>query len=238
MKILIDNILINYEVSGFGRPLIFLHGWGLNLHTFDNLAKQLNEDYTIYQIDLPGFGLSEIKDAYTIDEYANIINKFCLSLAIISPIVIGHSFGGRVAIKYASLYSINKLVLIAAPAFKSRFNIIKHLKISVYKFLKKINIKLNVGSVDYKNASPILKNVLVKAINNDLGESALEIQCDTLLLYSVKDKSVSIRDGKRLKELIKNSSIFEIKRSGHFPYIDRFRFVLIVIKSFLYGEKI
>ena len=122
MKILIDNILINYTVSGFGRPLIFLHGWGCDLHTFDNLSVLLNEDYKVYQIDLPGFGESEIKESLTVENYAYIINKFCLSLAINSPIIIGHSFGGRVAIMYASKYEVDKLVLIASPGIKQHFN--------------------------------------------------------------------------------------------------------------------
>ena len=74
MKIFIKDININYEVSGVGAPLIFLHGWGLDLHTFDNLAKELSEDYSVYQIDLPGFGESDISDSYNIEEYANYIN--------------------------------------------------------------------------------------------------------------------------------------------------------------------
>ena len=238
MKILINNILINYEVSGFGRPLIFLHGWGSNLHTFDNMAEQLNEDYTIYQIDLPGFGDSEIKSAMSIENYADVISEFCRSLAIINPIVIGHSFGGRVAIKYASIDKIDKLILMCSPGIKMRFNLIKWLKVRIYKLTKKMNINLKMGSNDYKNASPILREVLVKALNTDLSDEAKKISCPTLLLYSKKDRTVPIYIGRRFKELIVNSSLFEIKRSGHFPYIDRFRFVLILLKAFMHGEKI
>ena len=61
LKIFIKNIYLNYTVSGVGPPLIFLHGWGSDLHTFDKLRNQINEDFTVYQIDLPGFGESEIK---------------------------------------------------------------------------------------------------------------------------------------------------------------------------------
>ena len=50
LKILIKDININYMVSGVGPPLIFLHGWGANLHTFDKLASQIKEDFTVYQI--------------------------------------------------------------------------------------------------------------------------------------------------------------------------------------------
>ena len=238
MKILINNIIINYEVSGFGKPLIFLHGWGLDLHTFDNLTKQLNEDYTIYQIDLPGFGLSEIIEAFTIEDYAKVINEFCLSLAINNPIIVGHSFGGRVAMKYASLYKVEKLVLMCSPGIKPRFNLMKWLKISAYKISKKFSIKSNMGSIDYKNANTIMRDVLVKAVNTDLSKDITKIKCPTLLLYAKNDKSVPIYIGRKIKELIPGCSYFEIKRCGHFPYIDRFRFVLIILKAFFNGEKI
>ena len=238
MKILIKNILLNYEVSGFGSPIILLHGWGKDLHTFDNLAKQLNEDYIIYQLDLPGFGLSEINEPLTIKDYADIVNEFCLSLAIINPIVIGHSFGGRVALKYASCYSINKLVLISSPGLKRRFNVFIWLKIMIYKICKRINLKVKMGSEDYQKSTPVMKDILVKALNTEQSDDAIKVNCPTLLLYGRKDKTVPLYIGKKLKNLIPQTTFFEIKKCGHFPYIERFRFTLIVLKSFLYGEKI
>ena len=73
MKIEILGININYIVSGVGPVIVMLHGWGSNLNTFDNLVFQLNDDHTIYQIDLPGFGESEIKQSYSLDEYSLIL---------------------------------------------------------------------------------------------------------------------------------------------------------------------
>ena len=131
MKILIKDININYEVSGVGPPLFFLHGWGCDLHTFDKLAREINEDFTVYQIDLPEFGESEISSEYSLDEYADIINEFCLSLAINNPIILGHSFGGRVGIVYASKYKIKKLVLVSSPGVKQKFSIVKWCKIRI-----------------------------------------------------------------------------------------------------------
>ena len=132
VKILIKDNLINYKVSGVGTPLIFLHGWGCDLHIFDKIVAQINEDFTVYQSDLPGCGESEINAEYSIEEYASIINLFCLMLDINNPCIVGHSFGGRVAIKYASLYKVNKLVLVASPGIKEKFSIIKWSKIKIY----------------------------------------------------------------------------------------------------------
>ena len=204
MKILIKGININYIVSGVGPPLIFLHGWGCELHTFDKLVNQLNEDFTIYQVDLPGFGDSEIKGDYSLDEYASIINEFCLSLAIINPVILGHSFGGRVAIIYSSLYKVNKLILVCSPGVKPRFNLLKWFKVKIYKFFKLFNINLKTGSVDYKNANGHLKNVLVKAINRDLSCEMGNIKCPTLLIYGKNDKAVPHYIGQEINKKIKD----------------------------------
>ena len=224
-------------VSGVGPPLIFLHGWGMDLHTFDKLTNQIKDDFTIYQIDLPGFGLSEIKDSYTLEEYVNIINEFCLSLAIINPVIIGHSFGGRVAIVYSSLYDVSKLILVSSPGVKYKFSLYKWLKIKIYKLFKLLKIKINMGSSDYKIASGYLKDVLVKAVNKDLKEEMKKIKCPTLLIYGKKDKAVPLYIGKQINENINGSGLV-VSDCGHFPYIERFRHFLIVIRAFLLGDGI
>ena len=237
MKVYINDININYEVSGVGPPLIFLHGWASNLHIFDKVVSQINEDFTIYQIDLPGFGESEINDAYSIDEYAEIIHLFCLKLGLLKPILLGHSFGGRVAIKYASLYPIDKLILVSTPGIKPKFNFIKWLKIKLYKTTKKLNINLKLGSSDYKASSGLLKDVLVKAVNNDLTDTMSKIECDTLIIHGEKDKTVPLYIAKKIQKNIPNSGIVVVKKAGHFPFMDRFRIFIIVLKAFLGGNK-
>ena len=238
MKILIKDININYEVSGVGPPLIFLHGWGLNLSTFNKLAKDINEDFTVYQIDLPGFGDSGIKGEYTLDEYADIINEFCLSLAIINPIILGHSFGGRVAIVYASKYKLKKLILVSSPGVKQKFSIIKWCKIKLYKLTKIFSLHINLGSYDYKMANGFLKNVLVKAVNRDLSNELNMIECDTLLIYGKNDKITPLYIGERIKSKIKNSGLVIVPNCGHIPYLERSRHFLIILKSFVSGEVI
>lgn len=238
MKIYIKDININYEVSGVGPPLIFLHGWGSDLHIFDKIVSQINEDYTIYQIDLPGFGQSEINEAYSIDEYAKFMYLFCMELGLTKPVLLGHSFGGRVAIKYASIYPITKLILVSTPGIKERFNILKCFKIRLYKISKKMNINIKLGSTDYKSSSGFLKDVLVKTVNNDLTQSLSKIKCDTLIIHGEKDKTVPLYIAKKIQKNIANSGIVVVKKAGHFPFIDRFRLFIIVLKSFLSGNKI
>ena len=236
MHININNIALNYKVSGCGPELILLHGWGMNLETFDNLCRELSEDFTVYQIDLPGFGLSDIPYAFTIDDYVEIINKFINELKIINPVILGHSFGGRIAIKYASIYDVDKLILVSTPGIKEKFSIKKYIKIKIYKFFKKLKFNFNMGSNDYRNANSILKKVLVMAVNYDLTESLLKINVPTLLIYGQKDKTVPLYIGKKLNQLIKGSGLVVVPNCSHFPYVEKFRYFIIVLKYFLLSD--
>ena len=62
----IDDINIYYKVEGTGKDLILLHGWGLNLETFNKLNDDLKYEYKVYRIDLPGFGKSVINKPLSI----------------------------------------------------------------------------------------------------------------------------------------------------------------------------
>ena len=236
MKITINDISINYEVAGAGEDIILLHGWGMDLHTFDSLARQLDEDFTVYQIDLPGFGDSKLPYAFNIDDYVEILNDFCLNLNIKNPIILGHSFGGRIAMKYASLYNTKKLILVSSPGVKQRFNIIKFVKIKIYKIAKKLKINLKVGSNDYKKANSVLKKTLVMAVNEDLSIYLSSIKAPTLLIYGQKDKTVPLYIGKKINKLIKGSGFVVVPNGDHFPYIRKQRYFLIVLKHFLLSD--
>ena len=60
ININLNQINISYEKIGNGYPIILLHGWGANKNTFNKLANHLKDNFTLYLIDLPGFGESEI----------------------------------------------------------------------------------------------------------------------------------------------------------------------------------
>ena len=152
------------------------------------ISNSFTNMFRITVVDLPGFGGSdEPKKALTIEDYADILNKLFIKLRIKDPILIGHSFGGRVSIVYAGKYKVKKLILLSSP-FKNT-NKGNDFKTKVLKFLKKIPIinklepwaKNRFGSSDYRNASPIMKEVLVNAVNNDLTDYAKTADVNTTL---------------------------------------------------------
>lgn len=98
MLIKIKEIDINYEVEGNGKDLVLLHGWDSNLNIFDNLTNELVNEYKIWRIDLPGFGKSIINKPLSVIEVSDIVNEFIIKMNIFNPIILGHSYGGRMRI--------------------------------------------------------------------------------------------------------------------------------------------
>ena len=92
-------------------------------------------------------------------DVVKILHHFLMSLKIDNPILLGHSYGGRLAMIYASLYKVDKLILVSAAGLKEKLKIDKWLKIKVYKIFKKLNITLNMGSDDYKDSDEIKKKI-------------------------------------------------------------------------------
>ena len=100
----IKNLNINYIQYGHGEDVVLLHGWGQNIKMMDPLGKNItNKRITI--LDLPGFGSSMEPDfAYNISDYASLLHDLLTELGICNPTLIGHSFGGRVAIYYSFIW--------------------------------------------------------------------------------------------------------------------------------------
>ena len=236
MDILIDKLNISYDEYGKGKELIFLHGWGSNKESFNPVIDNFKNDYKIYNIDLPGFGHSSLNEALSITDMALILHKFFLIKKIENPIIIAHSYGGRVAIRYTHMFGCDKLILIASAGIKhkKKFKII--CKEYIYKTLKKIHIKVNMGSDDYKNANSTLKKMMVMALNDDQKEELNDIKSPTLLVWGDSDKIIPKEDMIIMNENIENSGIVIMPNCGHFPHLDDIRYFNIVLNAFLKSD--
>lgn len=239
MEVKINNLKIAYDCDGEGENIILLHGWGANRYTWDKVYKHLIKNYKVYRFDLPGFGDSpEPEEAISIDELGDILNELCIRIKIDNPIILGHSYGGRIAIKYASKYNLKKLILVDSAGIKHKVKFKNRFKIRLYKILKKLHINVKMGSSDYKQASPVMKSMIVKAINDDLTSILEKIKVPTLIIWGENDTATPLNDAKILNEKIKNSGLVVIDKVGHFPYIENYQYFIIVLDSFLgYDEK-
>lgn len=102
-------------------PLVILHGWGLSGNHFRPLAAELaKRGFKVNAPDLPGFGESELpKRELHLDDYVKFLENYLRLHHLTKPILIGHSFGGRVSLKYCELYpkSVRALILSGTPGF-------------------------------------------------------------------------------------------------------------------------
>ena len=234
----VRNIRINYKQYGEGEDIVLLHGWGQNIQMMDPIGERLKNNHHITIIDLPGFGLSnEPEFAYTVSDYVELVHDLLMELKINKPILIGHSFGGRISIVYASKYDVKKIVLFGSPCVRHEYvskkqNLLKKMKkIKVLKPIVNV-MKKHMGSTDYKNASPMMRDVLVKTVNEDLSEYAKKIKCSALLIWGENDEAVPVSEAKELDELLQDSALI-ILPGTHYCYLENIDRVINILENFL-----
>ena len=137
----IDDMNINYKIIGDGDLVVLLHGWGQNIEMMQPLVRGLKNKKVLI-IDLPGFGnSSEPNSVWSIEDYADFVNKIVNNLGYNKCSIIGHSFGGKIGLVYASKYDVDKLILLASP-YKVEIKK-ESLKLKVLKKVKKVPILNN-----------------------------------------------------------------------------------------------
>lgn len=238
----IKGININYIEYGNkkGKDVVLLHGWGQNIEMMDPIGKGLMKDFHITILDLPGFGSSsEPPYGYTVYDYYEVLSEFLDKLKIKNPILIGHSFGGRLSIIYASKKKCEKVVLLASPFKRSTKK--NSFKVKLLKFMKKIPIikelehymKTKIGSTDYRNASPVMKSVLVNTVNEDLTEYIKQIEVPTILIWGDLDDAVPIEDAKYAESIMKDAALIVYEGCTHYAYLERINQTINILNSFL-----
>ena len=249
MKIIVQDLAVEYDDVGSGPVLIFLHGWQDNLHSFDSLISFFSKNWRLIRIDLPGFGASEKpRSAWSLDEYVNFVSDFIEKLKLENYILIGHSFGGRIIIKGESIgkFQAKKVVLIGSAGIKKRKtakNIFLYILAKLGKFITvfppfclfrdKLRKKLyGFSGSDYVNAGS-LKDTFVKIINEDLSQNAKKIKIPVLLIWGEGDTETPLSDGEKFSQYIKNSKLEVVAGVGHFVHKENPKKVIEIIQNFL-----
>ena len=206
------------------------------------IGDRFKKNNRVIIIDLPGFGESnEPKTVWSIYDYAECINELLKELKVKNPILIGHSFGGKISLVYASKYNVNKIILFGSPYKKE----IKKLSIKtkMLKSLKKVPglnklesfAKKHIGSTDYKNSSELMRRILVCHVNLDITEDVKKIKCPCLLIWGTLDKEVPLYEAYELEKLISDVGVIEYEGCTHYAYLERLDQTIRVIKSFIGG---
>ena len=240
---------VEYNETGQGHVLLLLHGWRNDLHSFDPLVPLLANDYKVISLDLPGFGGTEGPSGpWHIDDYIEFVSSFIKKLHIEDYFIVGHSFGGRIAVKGigTGMLTPQKLVLISAAGVSAPHSIrrisykivaklgraitsiptLKHFQTVLKKRLYK-----NSGS-DYLYAGS-LKDTYLNVIHEDLSKYAKRISIPTLLIWGALDGQTPLADGKRFSKIIKYSKLVVFKDDGHFVHQEKPQDVAKLINDFI-----
>ena len=237
---------IYYQVTGRGENLILLHGWKQDVSSFWPLVDLLKNDFKLWLIDLPGFGRSDNpKKPFSLINYSKIVAEFIKQNHIKKPIILGHSLGGNIAVKFAANYPnfFSKLILEDSSGLRPENNsrgliyliaakIIKYLIPDTLNLKEKLRVKFykSIGS-DYLGAED-LKLTLQNILNSDISKDATKIKNETLIIWGENDQAVPLASGKTLYQLIPNSKFILIENVGHFPHLENPDLFTYYVKDF------
>lgn len=204
---------------------------------------------------MPGFGASEEPETpWCLDEYVDFIIEFIKNEGIKELDLIGHSNGGRIIIRMMNKekldFKVGKIILIGSAGIVHKKSFKIRMKIRMYKIGKKIlSLKLvkklfpdlitkfqnRSGSEDYRNASPIMRQSMVKLVNEDLREELKNIDKPTLLIWGEEDDATPIEDAYIMEKLIPDAGLVKYKGCTHYVFLEQIVPVNTVIKTFLMG---
>ena len=248
-QIQIDDIDLHYESYGDkGKPVILLHGWGQNTEMMAFIGEFLKSHFIVYNLDLPGFGqTSDPPCAWGSEDYCAFLKAFCDEKQVEDPIIIGHSFGCRIALQYAYRYKVHKMVLTGAAGVRDKRGVDYYLKVYSYKLGKKIlslkplqkykeQLTKNAGSEDYRNSSGVMRQTFVKIVNEDLTPLLKDIETETLLVFGENDEATPVEKGKLMEKQMKDAALVIFEGDDHYAYFHQANRFCLVLDAFLRSD--
>lgn len=233
MEAVIDGVLLRYQVVNpqAKKKCLILHGWGHKSDYWLELTRFLDSSFCYVIPDLPGFGGSTIISGNPgVPEYSELVRNFIRALKINKLVIIGHSFGGQIAVdlavnrfKKASRYIFVSPAIIRKRGFSQKMKIFLYHKFSflkrilpspVIKFLLK-----KFSSTDYYRASKTHKNILNKIVVQDYSRRLKEINKPVDIIWGDRDKEIP-NEGKSLAETINKGYLHVLYGIGHNPHLE------------------
>lgn len=256
---------VHYRDSGSKTvpALVFLHGFGSSLHTWDEWSKTLEHNYRVIRLDLPGFGLSgenndnDFSDTHDIAVIMGLLDE----LGINKASFIGNSLGGKLAWRIASAYPerVEKLILISPDGFASEgFDYDKQpepsfmlsaMTVALPKPLLKMSLvpayadphSLSPDMVDRYHdlmCAPGVRKSIVARFNQTLLKDPVpllqKIQADTLLMWGESDAMIPVANASDYIKAIPSSHLIVLPNVGHLPQEEQPQLGLVALQKFLH----
>lgn len=244
----IHGVKTAFRHSGNGRDVILLHGWGQNMFMMSKIEEHLSPSFSVWNLDFPGHGESDVvPEAWGVNDYTAFLSDFITEFRIEDPILIAHSFGCRMAIRYASRYPVRKMCLTGAAGIRPALSNKQNMKTRMYKaakwalktthqdeLLKKLQDRS--GSEDYRNAKGVMRPTFVKVVNDDVTDILKDVKCSVLLVWGDQDNAAPLWMGQMMEKMMPDAGLAIFEGDDHWAYWhqpDRFNRVLDI---FLKGD--
>ncbi|MDO8453965.1 MAG: alpha/beta hydrolase [Sulfurimonas sp.] len=215
------TINMSYEIvnSHAKVDLILLHGWGSNKNLMKQVFSQHMSHFRHIYIDLPGFGGSTCNLTLQTADYARIVELLMVHINAQKDIILGHSFGGKVAL----LLEPKVLVLVASAGIYVTKSLRIQAKIALFKLLKIFGFttlrNLFVAD-DAKNLSEPMYQTFKNVVNEDFKNEFALYGGKALLCWGEKDSATPLSSAKKINSLIKNSTL-KVYEGDHYFFMNQ-----------------
>ena len=238
-KLKVGQVNIHYFMSGYGEPLIVLHGGAEGARAWLKNVAELSKHYCVYVPDLPGFGRSQpMSDEFHLLEYVEFVENFANTLGIKSFHLMGHSIGGGIALHYALRFpeKIKKLVIVSSICLGTEiapwarfvslsifYKIFWKVALSVLSFVRWM-VRLFYARFEFMNPVPWVKMSIGKNIMTSKGQTTVlldqlsELSVPTLLVWGAKDEILPVRHAYTASRLIPNCQLHVFEDCSHSVY--------------------
>ena len=210
---------ISYEIINPQAKvdIIILHGWGSNKNLMKQTFSPYMDSFRHIYIDLPGFGNSTCSSPLTTADVARIVELFMIHINAKKDIILGHSFGGKVAL----LLEPQVLVLVASAGIYTPKSMKVQAKIALFKTLKIFGFsKLRSLFVadDAKQLSEYMYQTFKNVVNEDFSDEFSKYDGKAILFWGKEDTATPLSSGEKIHELI-NDSKLEVYEGDHYFFM-------------------
>ncbi|MBD3796708.1 MAG: alpha/beta hydrolase [Campylobacterales bacterium] len=211
---------ISYEIVNPEAKvdLIVLHGWGSNKELMKQSFGSKMDGFRHIYIDLPGFGKSTCSMALTTADVARIVELLMIHMNASKDIIMGHSFGGKVALLLEPkvLVLLSSAGIFVPKAFKIKA------KILLFKALKNLGFtKLRKFFVadDAKKLSEHMYQTFKNVVDEDYSDEFAKFEGKALVCWGKKDTATPLSSGEKIAKLINNSDL-EVYDGDHYFFMN------------------
>ena len=218
---LADGAIVAERFGEGPVDVIALHGWGRTGKDFAPIVGNMSA----LAVHLPGFGAAPPPpNAWSPADYAMWLTQGIDPQR--PPVIVGHSFGGRVAIRLAASHPqlVKSLVLSGVPLGRLHPKKSAPLQLRLAKALGSMGLvskarveklRKQFGSADYNAAQGVMRDVLVKAVNEDYFDDLASLDHPVALVWGELDAPAPLALAQKATTVLSDSSLTVVKGSAH-----------------------